>query len=161
MRFNQAMIAKLLCLSAMAGLPGAVLAQADRTQLAACYAIADVNARVACYDRLARPAQVSGSAAQSQVPELARADSFGQQQARIEVEEEQETLLATVVAISEVEPNKLQITLSNGQVWKQSVGKNFMLRKDDAVRITQSSWGSSFRLEKDGKPGYIQVLRLR
>lgn len=167
------------------------LAQADKSQLAACFAIAENNARLACYDTLARPGQAAAatvsptpaqptaptaapsvqaasvtSAAPAAIakaapaaPELAPKESFGKQVPRSEQVEE--VLVDKVAAIKEVEPKKMQITLANGQVWKQSIGKSFMLRPNDTVRITGSPWGDSFRLEKDGKPGYIQVQRLR
>jgi hypothetical protein len=66
-----------------------------------------------------------------------------------------------VAAVDQVEPRKLQVTLANGQVWKQNVGKSFLLRVNDTVQISKSRWGSSYRLQRDGTPGFIQVTRLR
>ncbi len=88
-------------------------------------------------------------------------DSFGQQKARLENDGANAALVDTVASIKEIEPRKLQITLANGQVWKQNISKSFLLRANDRVRITGSGWGDAFRLAKDGKPGYIQVERLR
>ncbi len=95
-------------------------------------------------------------------PEASKIEKFGQQPARIVAEANgEEVLVAKVTMIKEVETNKLQITLTNGQVWKQTIGKSFFLHENDTVRISPSGWGSSYRLEKDGKPGFIQVSRLR
>ncbi len=168
------------------------LAQADRSQLDACYTISNDNARLACYDALARPAQAEPEVAtQTEAPPAAAPvtpptiaapppvtaeaavparpeppvtadEDFGQRQSEVERDAEDAiALVDTIAAIEEVGPDKVQITLANGQVWRQSISKRFLLRESDTVRITQTRWGSAFRLAKDGKPGYIQVLRLR
>jgi hypothetical protein len=162
-----------------------------QTGLAKCYAIADISTRVACYDNLARPKQDASSAVSQTPavkavepvttmnaaepaiaaktpaparaePEASKIEKFGQQSAKIEANAKgEEALIGKVASFKEVESNKLQITLTNGQVWKQTIGKSFLLHENDTVRISPSSWGSSYRLEKDGKPGFIQVSRVR
>ena len=124
-------------------LPLAALAQpADlQLELGKCAAVADVTTRVACYDMLARPRQ-----------DKPGIESSGSRD---------EALLAKVTVIKQVQPNKLRITLANGQVWQQTVGKAFFIRTNDTVRIAASGWGRSYRLEVDGHPGFIQVSRLQ
>lgn len=174
------------------------LAQTDQLQLelGKCAGIADINARVACYDKLVRPLQsrpetsqtptankvesatpAKTAVAAAPAPQTApaattvapapaesatsRMEQFGKQ-ARLESNSKgDESLVGKVSMIKEVELNKIQITLANGQVWQQMIGKSFLLNVNDTVRISPSGWGSSFRLEIDGKPGYIQVSRLR
>ena len=143
-------------------LPLAAVSQSDKLQLDLnrCAAIADINSRVACYDGLARPQpeKPQGKAPQAAVG----AATSGPPQARSEPREQrEEAILEKVTSLKEVEPDKLRITLANGQVWQQTVGKAFLIRTNDTVRIAASSWGRSFRLTVDGHPEYIQVTRLQ
>jgi hypothetical protein len=189
MKLNKAMFVGLCCVSSVAVLPHALLAQASKSQLDRCYALAGVNERVACYDNLARPSQdatatipqrkpvpvvesaaipgeaatVAKPAAPARVePEASRMEKFGKQDAKLVADDKgEDTLIVKVIAVKELPANKLQITLANGQVWTQTIGKAFLLNPNDVVHITRSNWGNSFRLEKDGKPGFIQVARLQ
>jgi len=89
--------------------------------------------------------------------------TFGQSTAtaRVEADAEGNTeLVDTVTAVRQVDPTKIQITLSSGQVWRQTVGKRYLLREGDTVHISGSSWGDEFRLSADGKRGFIQVRRV-
>jgi len=150
-----------MCLACAVLLPLAAFAQADplRVELARCATITEVPSRVACYDALARPTE---SRSPGKAPEPVSSESFGQPKRKPEPSEKRdESLLAKVTDVREVQPNKLQITLANGQVWQQTVGKAFLIRANDTVRIASSGWGRSFRLEVDGHPGYIQVSRLQ
>jgi len=124
-------------------LPLAATARADslRAELGRCASIPDVATRVACYDRMTREPEAKRK------PEPAeRAD---------------EAQVAKVASVAEAQPNKLLITLANGEVWQQTVAKAFLIRADDTVRIAGSGWGRSFRLAIDGHPGFIQVSRVR
>ncbi|MEI7948865.1 MAG: hypothetical protein WCI66_01310 [Gammaproteobacteria bacterium] len=158
-------------------------------ELGKCSVITDISARVACYDNLARPRQEAAGGSQAPTakvvesvptskaaepapavktaaavraePEAAKIEKFGQQQAKIEANSHgEEVLVGKVAALKETGSNKLQITLANGQVWQQTIGKSFFLQENDTVRISPSAWGNSYRLEKDDKPGFIQVSRL-
>jgi hypothetical protein len=188
MKRNKSVL-KITCFYCAAVLPLAALGQADQNQLAKCYAIENISEKVACYDKLARPAQDASAVVSKTEPaitvkpavtatsaepgvtaeatvavraEPASTSENSSPQAKNEASiDEQEELVSTVMAINNREPHKLQITLANGQVWKQSIAKYFWIEENDTVRITQSRWGKSFRLTRDGKPGFIQVLRLR
>jgi len=93
---------------------------------------------------------------------VAKIENFGQPQARLVPDGKADVaLLERVTLIKELQPDKLQITLANGQVWQQTVGKAFFINVGDTVRIASSGWGRSFRLAIDGHPGFIQVSRLR
>jgi hypothetical protein len=142
-------------------LPLIAMAQADRIQLelGKCAAITDINARVACYDIVAHSQQGKPATPATVV---ARTESPAQPQAKPEPHDKgEEALLAKVTSLREIQPSKLRITLENGQVWQQTVGKAFLIRANDTVRISSSGWGRSSRLAIDGHPGYIQVSRLQ
>lgn len=140
-------------------LPLGALAQADdlQAELNKCASIGDIKARVACYDGLARPTTDKPSASAPAPVRLAPAPAL----AAAPVEKPAESLVSKVTSVREVQPNKLQITLENGQVWQQTVGKSFLLRPEDTVRIAGSGWGRSFRLTIEGHPGFIQVSRVQ
>lgn len=85
---------------------------------------------------------------------------FGQPAARVEPDADgAETLVDRVVEARRVEPTKWLLTLQSGQRWRQSVGKSYVIRPGDTVRISPSAWGSDFRLSVEGRRGYIQVTR--
>ena len=53
-----------------------------------------------------------------------------------------------------------QLTLSSGQVWRQMIDGQFLLRAGDKVHIAPNPWGNSFRLTVEGRAGFIQVQKL-
>jgi hypothetical protein len=69
--------------------------------------------------------------------------------------------VSSVKELHEVLPNAWQITLENGQVWRQTVSKRYELRAGAQVRIYSTRWGSASRLTSDTINGYIQVERVR
>ena len=149
-------------------LMAAAQTEALRRELGRCAAVADVNARVACYDGLAREQQGKPLSPQppravlAPEPVVAKRESAGQPQATGPSDAPGDTdVVDKIASFTEIQPNRLQITLGNGQVWQQTVGKAFFIRKEDSVRISPSSWGHSFRLTVDGHPDFIQVRRLR
>lgn len=102
------------------------------------------------------PAPATAAATQAAPAPVA---GFGQE-AKVETNEEgTDALVDTVTALKRVEPTKWLITLSSGQVWRQTVGKTFMIREGETVRITPSGWGKAFRLSVAGRSSFIQVSR--
>lgn len=142
-------------------LPLVASAQADtlRQELVRCAGIADITARVACYDALARPEQDKPPAGTAQAAAMAPATRPAP--TPTPANRSDAALMSRVTALKEIQRDKLQISLENGQVWQQTVGKPFLLRANDTVRIAGTGWGRSFRLEVDGHPGYIQVSRVQ
>ena len=69
--------------------------------------------------------------------------------------------VGTITSLRQREPNLYLITLDNGQVWAQHVAERYALRVGQRVRVYQSKWGSSQRLEADGVKGFIQVELVR
>jgi pyruvate/2-oxoglutarate dehydrogenase complex dihydrolipoamide acyltransferase (E2) component len=73
----------------------------------------------------------------------------------------EQELHATVAQIWRLMPTLLEITLENGQVWRQTQNKPYNLRVGDEVRIYPTRWGDAYRLTAPRVAGYIQVSRLR
>jgi hypothetical protein len=69
-------------------------------------------------------------------------------------------IVSRVKDLREVLPNAWQITLENGQVWRQTVSKHYELRPGAQVRIYSTRWGSASRLSAADVNGYIQVERV-
>jgi hypothetical protein len=76
-------------------------------------------------------------------------------------DEKAEELLATVASVRQFAPGKLQVTLDNGQVWRQTSADNYKLREGHAVRIYATRWGNNFRLTAKDLGGFIQVERVQ
>jgi hypothetical protein len=73
----------------------------------------------------------------------------------------QQELLATVAALkSAPQGGSWIITLSNGQVWRQTIPEPFNLKEGYAVRIYPSRWGTAYRLSAQQIHGFIQVERV-
>ena len=73
----------------------------------------------------------------------------------------QQELHATVAALHAApQGGAWIITLSNGQVWRQTVPEPFNLKQGYAVRIYPSRWGTSYRLSTEQIHGFIQVERI-
>ena len=101
----------------------------------------------------------------SAAPDPGTVEAFGKpanSEAAVTLSEQGEAeLIDTVASVSQIDSAKVRITLTSGQVWGQTVGKRFLLREGDSVRIRPSGWGKDFRLYIDGKKTYIQVARIR
>lgn len=125
-----------------------------------CLAVVDDPARLACYDSLARTRTAAPARQDAALPD--RVESFGQPAAQVvSSDDSTETLIDIVSEARRLEPTRWLLTLQSGQVWRQTVGKSYLIRPGDQVRISSSSWGSDFRLSVDGRRGYIQVSRVQ
>jgi hypothetical protein len=70
-------------------------------------------------------------------------------------------IVSRVKELREVLPDAWQITLENGQIWRQTFSKHYELRSGYQVRIYSTRWGSASRLSAEEVKGYIQVERVR
>jgi len=90
------------------------------------------------------------------------AATFGETPAKVvKGADGQQELHATVAALKAApQGGAWIITLSNGQIWRQTVPEPFNLRQGYAVRIYPSRWGTSYRLSTEQIHGFIQVERI-
>ena len=106
--------------------------------------------RAAAAQRPERPAERQ---LERRAPEQQRAASN-------EANEDEDEYFGTITALRERTPSSYIITLDNGQVWAQTMAKQYPLRPGLAVRIYPSRWGASYRLAGEGTGGFIQVRRI-
>jgi hypothetical protein len=121
-----------------------------------CVKLTTPEARLACFE-----AQVEG--AKTATPATAPAASGSQgSDAGTAGDEEPEVaeIQARITDLRETVPHSYVITLDNGQVWRQTVPKNYGLREGIPVRIYYSRW-RAYRLTNEQLKSFIQVERVR
>jgi hypothetical protein len=67
----------------------------------------------------------------------------------------------TIAALREIAPNRFLITMTDGQVWRQTRSEIYPLQVGTRVRIYPTRWGSSYRLTVEELRGFIQVDRVQ
>jgi hypothetical protein len=146
--------------------------------VAACAAIESAVARLDCFDELARraraddagaeappsqapaagrqpPASATPNAAPPDTPQrLSRRDARAAERAEHEV-------TSHVAAVREIQPGRIEVTLANGQVWRQTNSDRYNLLVGHDVRLYPSGFGQYFRLSSKELRGFIQVERVR
>jgi hypothetical protein len=145
----------LLCAS------GAALA--DNNALIKCRTVADMPARVACYDAIPLDASTGTPKVVVAAPAPARTaeQSFGMEQVR-KPEPQTNAIESTIPgSFSGWGPNS-QIRLANGQVWRVADGSaaDLMPVNDPKVKIVRNVIGTMF-LEIDGTNNSPKVRRLQ
>jgi hypothetical protein len=171
---NRLMMPAVATFAALSASPGS--AQVD--SLSSCLAILDVNARVACYDALARAEQsVQSEVSEESAPPntttagpeapsnpTPRAE-FGlsaaeREQRRPAQQQQLESLAVQVSSARVVGPGYWRFTMDDGSTWQLAeVLRSFRPpRSGDAAIIRRGSLGS-YLLEADGQPG-IRIKRL-
>lgn len=96
------------------------------------------------------------SATASERPVARAAEASGS-----DAEEFGEEYFGTIVEIKEYLPSAYIIRLDNGQIWKQTEPKKYLLRPGLEVRIYPTRWGNHYRLAGVDSGGHIQVERLQ
>lgn len=154
-------IAGLAAIAATAATIGIATAQAPGSAVSVdvseCVKLTTPEERLACFE-----AQVEGAkttppapaASGSQSPNAAEFGTGG------DVEPEVPEIQARITDLRETVPHSYVITLDNGQVWRQTVPKNYGLREGIPVRIYYSRW-RAYRLTNDQLKSFIQVERVR
>lgn len=166
--------------------PGSFLGAQPEGRLIDCTQIDDPERRLACYDTLIGRSSNGtsdddtdspGQAIPSPPPQNAQTDTvdadsktpptvedFGQEsnpsRARIQRDDDNFELIDTVEDLRQYNRGRIEITLSSGQIWRQSAAKNFHLNEGDEVRIYPSDFGIDYRLSVLGRSGFIQVRRI-
>jgi hypothetical protein len=162
------------------------LASADETLLA-CRKVEAADARLACYDRVVdrareeitpeapaeEPRAPSSAAPSSAKPKVDDADAtlrerlFGrpaeesaQALRRTYGAEPPKQISSTAAAVSRTGARLFEVTLENGQVWRQEDYGDFILKPGDAIEIEAGALGS-YHLQRNGKGRTVRVQRVR
>ena len=141
-------------------------------QLSICAAKTDKLERLICYDELAANAKPSAHimtptppkvvAVKPTVAAAAHApvetiDTFGLTKKPVE---KIAKIYAEITTIKKAPHGEFIITLSNGQVWKQSSAERYTIKKGQRVFIKTGAFGS-FLLGTDGRNAMTRVKRLK
>lgn len=152
----------LLCLSAACN----AMATSLNDDLASCRTIAAAEQRLACYDNIANQQDTpqssatrdntatSGSVFSNPFKEI-----FGFEEKEI-AKQIPDRIDVEVSAISQGY-GKLQITLSNGQVWRQLDNKHFAYSEDNGQAYIQRGALGSFLFSQEGTKKRIRVKRIK
>jgi hypothetical protein len=156
---NVSRLPALLVLSLLS-VSGAALA--DDAAILTCRALAESQARLACYDRIPVGVQPAAVAAASAAAPAATAEQrFGLKQVKRK-EAEPQSIESTIEGdFSGWDPGA-QIRLANGQVWRVEDGSSAVLSpmKNPKVKVTRSMFGTLF-LEIEGTTNSPIVRRVR
>jgi hypothetical protein len=130
--------------------------------VAECAAIESGVARLDCFDALARQLRVTEPervvAAPPAAPEPAARPQ--RRDARAADREEREQV-SQVAALREIQPGRVEVTLANGEVWRQTNSDRYNLLVGHEVKIYPTGFGRYFRLSSTEARGFIQVERVR
>lgn len=163
---------------------GAVAAQSSGDTAAAIEACARITAQAArldCFDKLAqtapgrsvetpspappaavdpqRSAAAPPTAADTAAPAPA-ASGTSRREARAADRAELE-VMSSVTALREIQPGRVEVTLANGQVWRQTYSDRYNLLVGHEVKIYPSGFGKYFRLSSTELRGFTQVERVK
>jgi hypothetical protein len=169
-------VSALLCGVAVAQTSGDTAAAIE-----ACARIADQAARLDCFDKLARPAPgrsvektsspappaavapqrtaAAPSTAANTAPAPA-ASATSKREARAADRAELE-VMSSITALREILPGRVEVTLANGQVWRQTHSDPYNLLVGHEVKIYPSGFGKYFRLSSTEVRGFTQVERVK
>jgi hypothetical protein len=130
--------------------------------IAECAAIESAVARLDCFDALARKMRAAepdrvvtvAPAASEPAREPQRRDAGRE-------EREEREQVSQVAALRQIQPGRLEVTLTNGQVWRQTNSDRYNLVVGHEVKIYPTAFGEYFRLSSTQARGFIQVERVR
>jgi hypothetical protein len=180
------LIAVASCAAALAA-TAAVRAQPrgeSAAGLVACAGVESAIARLDCYDNLARRAAAEDARAETQragsepvnaesprdeptpaagrpvevpaanSPRPSRREARAADRAALEFWDR-------VAELREIQPGRLEVTLANGQVWRQTNSDRYELQPGHDVHLYPSGFGQYYRLSALELRGFIQVERVR
>lgn len=148
---------------------GLAAAQQTRTlvDVEPCIDIESVLERLDCYDMLARAARAAQSSTDPARPsqpatDATPASATAARAAPSEPAPSNATeSVSEVAALREIQPGRLEITLTNGEVWRQTRSDRYRLAVGHEVRIYASRFGQDYRLTAPALRGFVQVERVR
>ena len=139
---------------------------------ARCIELASPEERLACFDAQVESARAASAASRVRRPRPPRACRRPANHSRSDgggrrvppqnaADAPANEWVGTITSLKLRAPNLYLVTLDSGQVWSQQVAERYSLRVGQRVRVYESKWGSSKRLEADGVKGFIQVELVR
>jgi hypothetical protein len=168
------------------GLSTCVNAKSIVEELAICQKNQNSLKRLVCFDNLANKAQKKGHLVEESLtkktnPHIKPIDANNTKTEEKEKAKEESTvelfglnkqsneksfvengkLFATISLVEKLNSNKIQITLNNGQVWRQSSVEKFNLPKKGDNIIISSGLFDSFFMKKEGSKTRIRVSRIK
>jgi hypothetical protein len=146
-------------------LPFTAGAQPDdrlRDELRVCAAKSRTTERLECYDALARGVGEPAAATAPESPEsVARPARPKRENAPATAPDEPREIVSSVTELREIQPGRLEITLANGQVWRQTSADRYPLKVGHEVRVYPTRFGIYFRLTARELRDFVQVERVR
>ena len=162
---------------------GAAFAQGSAdtgAAMAACARITEERARLECFDELVRQApgrsaeNAAGPPPAASEPQRSTAAvATGADAAPVAVESEasrrearaaeraEREFTSSVTALREIQPGRVEVTLANGQVWRQTHSDRYALLVGHEVKVYPSGFGEYYRLSSLESRGFIQVERIK
>lgn len=148
-----------------------------RGPLMRCSAVTDNEARLACFDRVAKVAStpasvtstVSGELNTTQVPQEVNEKSkksssdfgFEKKRAREEEKAEDPRVFVDVSEVKRSRTNTLTIYLTDGQVWRQTDALRFLYTERQGRAYLERGAMGSFFFSQENIPRKIRVKRLK
>ncbi len=155
---------RLLAAAAIALAALTMPAQAqDDDPYAACAAMSDDAARLACFDATYAEQRVV-IAEREEAEEREREEVFGfrEQDDALERAEEDVAITATVAEVLQGARRSQVLLLDNGQLWREINGSTMRNRvRDGWVATIERHWSGAYEMRFEGRSGYLRVTRIR
>lgn len=134
---------------------------AQGSELSQCVSITENEKRLACYDRLA--GFEIPNAADGAVVSVSNDSTFGAESLRrttLSKGQQKEEILASITKLVRNARDYATITLSNGQVWRQSEVSNISLKENNMVTVRKGALGVYY-LSKTTSKRKLRVKRIK
>lgn len=146
-------------LIAIAAAPAA--AQDGDDPYAACAAMGDDAARLACFDATYSEQRVVLAEAAAEA-ERRIEESFGIAAEDEAIERDEVTLAATVQEVLQGNRRSQVMLLDNGQFWREVDGSTMRNRVREGWAVTISRhWSGAYEMRFEDRPGYLRVARVQ
>lgn len=148
-------------------LPALILAMPAQAQdddpYAACAAMADDAARLACFDATySRQRVVIAEREVAEEREREEVFGFREQDDALERAEEEVNVTATISEVLQGARRSQVFLLDNGQLWREVSGSTMRNRvRDGWVASISRHWSGAYEMRFEGRSGYLRVERVR
>lgn len=130
---------------------------------AACAAMADDAARLACFDSTyASQRVVNAERAVAREREREEVFGFREEDDVLERAEEDVSVTATVAEVLQGARRSQVLLLDNGQLWREIQGSTMRNRvREGWVATISRHWSGAYEMRFEGRSGYLRVARIR